>query len=263
MTKPTIKHLILIPIPLTMLAGCPSSENDSVKLVPVDTAYRSTHTPCSSTQPSLLDIPGDTALSPRADAEAEQLAFEASCSITATEVVYQRVSAELTGIRAAHSESTSAHASAPYDSNSLLIGMDDAGYESLNAGTYHDWDALNQAYRTMIQAHASNVSTLNFEGRYNIPLLAKQYAQLPHVTYTDPNMIAYPACVGCEPPQRDVCLAIDQDQNDHYYLFTTDNAITASFRVDADGNIYSLDPHEFTAANPLPDWYQSCLTWIN
>ncbi|MEJ2574188.1 MAG: hypothetical protein P8164_11455 [Gammaproteobacteria bacterium] len=264
---------------LAALAGCPGKNGQSAQtnqpLGMIDNNMLSSiKRPCLDNYVSTLDIPADAALSPRADSEAEQLAFEATCTIAAPEDVYQRVSAELTGIRASYPMTRDIHATTnPYP---LIIELDaTATTAAFQAGTFHEWDTLNQGYGARIDNTITFTFTgtdiawiyLSFKGNYDRELIRRQYALLPHTTaFFDipgaPSAAVTQTAATSTVHQDDVCLSIDQQHGDYYYVFEEDLAVKGSFRADPDGNIYSLDPRELTAKPPMPAWYGNCLQWI-
>lgn len=263
-------RVILLPTFLAALTGCPNQNDEQAGGTDISSsiAVYAQKTPCPDVQPSAEDIPADTQLTPRADADAEQLSLEASCSIVAPEAVYQRVSAELTGIRAGFPALADYHYYTHYTS-SLIVRFDESGASAFQGGGYHAWDELNQAYNAEVAAFLSDGATLGFLGRYNLPLLARQYTSLANVRSVDINILGTITLFDPNaPPRRDICLAIDHSDDRHYYLFTQQKTespavnITGSFEVDADGNITALDPRTLVETTPSPPWYQDCLTWL-
>lgn len=249
-------RLLLTSPLLVLLAGCPiqdESADDSATVT-----LNMNDVPCSSVQPTPGDFPADVRHAPRADPEAEQLAFEASCAIAAPENVYERVTTELAAIRAAHPEVRGITASQPYEPFTLLVGLDEAGEAAWQAGSYTAWNSLNQAYGAAIGRLGSGF-LLEFGGLYNLPLLASQYQQLPQVRYAEMNLIAR-AAVMPNPVINDACLALNG--SDHHYLFVSGALIKGGFRVDAAGAIARLDPKQIVAANPPPAWYTRCIAWL-
>lgn len=107
------------------LGGCVPSGSDPVNAVGSTEAAKSAATTsfptvspgeqCPSVRPAYDDIPEGLSLTPRADAEAEQLAFEAACTIAAPSALYERVTRELAALRAEFPAIRTLHASSEWE----------------------------------------------------------------------------------------------------------------------------------------------------
>lgn len=156
----------------------------------------------------------ELALSPRPDAEAEQLAFLAAGTLTAPTDVYARVHGDLAAIRAQVPELGAIVAR--LKTSELGMGVDEVGFAAMNAGTYDAWDCANARYgstgwegSTSSAIPATNSVKIRFgERRLNIPLIVDAYASLPHrITWIGP-----PKSAG---DGNDVCAA----KNDGTYSY--------------------------------------------
>jgi len=143
------------------------------------------------------------ARSPYSDAEAEVLALEASGAFVAAPDVYARIRDDLDAIRRAHGEVAGIAARASWNPNELLVSFDAEGKTMVDAGTYADWTCLNLLYDLTSTRPLTFGSSfvLEFAHRMNSPLLAAEYARLPHVTGAGSNSL-----IG---DGDDVCAAID------------------------------------------------------
>jgi len=201
----------------------------------------------------------EVAKTPRADEAAEVLAIETSNEFVAPDALYQRIVGELAAIGAAEPVVAGIGPFSSMSSNSIILGLSAAGYQSYQSGTYTAWDCPNQAYgMTQIQDVGSlQYVTIAFgQKRYNTPLLAAEYASLPEVTSVEPNML-----VGDGP---DVCLEVQGDT--HFYIFDkaggdcpagcTEHAYYG-FEVSAAGQVKSLGTFDPALPTPEPAWFTS------
>lgn len=146
---------------------------------------------------------------PKADAEAEVLAIEASGKFLAPEDVYARIAADLSAIRAQWPAlaGVKAMASPP---DQLLVGLDEPGKALAEAGEYTGWDCPNERYGVVDIEVASFYTLLKLSGRVDIIQLAAEYATLPNVDYAEPNFLAGDG--------NDVCAAVAAD-GEYRYVF--------------------------------------------
>jgi hypothetical protein len=201
---------------------------------------------------------------PRADAEAELLALEATGAITAPQHVYDRVVGELARIRQAHGEVATLVARPSWIPENVLVGFDERGAEEVRRGSYEAWDALNAIFGLEETESSSDFVALTFEGRFFAPLVAEAYAGLPHVRYAEPN---YTVGDG-----DDVCLEIEGDT--HFFVFVEGDGDCLAgcieqtyrgFAVDAAGQITPLGTWADDYQKPTPEWLESlaaCRGWL-
>jgi len=149
----------------------------------------------------------EIALSPFANKEAEILALEATGKLIAPQHAYERILADLALIRSQHPQVQNAGAMASWPTDQLLMGFDAEGMTAVQNGTYADWDCPNALYGVTSKDVTSFVN-LHFSHRFNIPLLAAEYAALPHVEYAEPN--------GFAGDGSDVCASIEGGTTYHY-----------------------------------------------
>jgi hypothetical protein len=197
---------------------------------------------------------------PRPNQDAEVLAIEATGAFVAPQAVYDRVAKDLTNIRYSFAEVRYITAGR-YTPNQVLVLFDQAdGASAVLEGRYFDADCLNAIYSAtrfrLIGTKAPLIVTVTFAGRFNIPLLAAEYAKLPGVKSAEPN-----GYVGTHP---DVCLAIDGDTFFFIFMDVDPNGdclagcsrhIAGSFSTDSTGNI-TLSP---SVSSQLGD---SCTKWL-
>ncbi|HXE96889.1 MAG TPA: hypothetical protein VN642_10815 [Dongiaceae bacterium] len=203
--------------------------------------------------------------------DAETLAIEATGALTAPQVVYDRVGGELAIIRSAHPDVSKIVAQPSWVPQNLLVGFDATGAAEVLDGTYTAWNDANARYGvTQVGKNqltgSGGYALLDFGGRFiNIPLLAKEYAKLPHVTSAAPNGI-----VG---DGNDVCLEISGDT--HFFIFDAGsgdcpagciNHVYRGFSVDGSGTIADLGTWQVPSPGvPPPQWFQdlsSCRNWL-
>jgi hypothetical protein len=209
---------------------------------------------CPATSP--LATPEELATTPRADAEAEVLAFQAAGTLVAPDDVYDRVLQDLGRIRADHPEVTGITGHATFTPDQMLVGFDDAGHAALEAHTYTDWDCLNVLYGGMLTDvfWLIPAAALHFNGRFNSPLLIKEYEKVPHVKSAEASVVG---------DSSSVCASIDGAT--YSYIFDsasgdcpagcTDHTYFG-FSTTPDGSITSLGT--FTKGHGAPPaWFSS------
>ncbi|WP_437663412.1 hypothetical protein [Sorangium sp. So ce1182] len=149
------------------------------------------------------------ASTPRADKEAEVLAIETTNELVAPERIYQRARRDLAAIRAAHPAVRDLRA-APDWANNLLVRLNGGARASVNNNAVA---CLNRVYNASAMRPIGDilreVVVIEFKGRYNIPVLAREYARQPGVIRANPD-----STVG---DGDDVCLSIAGDR--YHYIF--------------------------------------------
>ncbi len=205
----------------------------------------------------------------RQNAEAEQLSIEATGALTAPQVVYDRVVRDLDSIRAAYPSTVNITARPSWNLQQLIIGLTDSAKTAVMDGSYTAWNGLNSAYG-VIQIDKSLLNSygavnLTFSGRYNIPLVAAEYAGLTGVRYAEPN--------GVLGDGNDVCLSIDNGGN-HFFIFEAASGdcpsgctqgVYQGIVVAEDGVITDLGTWDSTSGLPLPSWLTdaaACTAWL-
>lgn len=210
--------------------------------------------------------PDETAMTPRADAEAELLAIEASGEIVAPQPLYERVVAELAAIRADEPSLVTVVARPSWPPSSLEVTLDEEGRAAYDAGTFDAWDCPNELYHaTAIEDGFLGALVVRFAGLYDVQQILVDYAAVEHVVHADLDRFG-------DGDGPDVCLSIDGDL--HTYVFDdargdcpagcTEHLYTG-FTVDIDGTITALG--SFDPAEPVtpPAWLEdaeSCTTWL-
>jgi hypothetical protein len=265
---------------LVVLASCGGTPSETFDQTPrADPEIEPTPSPAPETEPNPepaetpLPDPGcepppalqpGTAQTPRADAEAEQLALEATGAIVAPQQVYDRIICELARIRQAYPEVAQLVARPSWISENVLIGFDEQGAAEVRRGTYHAWDVLNERFGLAETELSGDLAALTFEGRFYSPLVAEAYATLPHVRYAEPNFT-----VG---DGDDACLEIAGDT--HFFVFVDGDGDCLAgclentywgFAVDAEGRITALGSWTDNYESPPPEWLESsaaCSAWL-
>ena len=261
----SISLFIALSVLLVLLTACGEKSTD-----PATPASQATDpaTPASA-DPATPAADNQT---PQTDAESEQLAIEATGALTAPQLVNERVFAELQLIRTIQPAVTNIKARPSWVLQEMLIAFDDAGWAAVQEGTYTAWNDLNSTYGvTKIEASipASRKSViLTFAGRYNIPLLAPEYAKLPNVRFAEQNGV-----MGDGP---DVCMAIG-DGDDHFFIFDAASGFDCpagctenvywGFAAAPDGGITGLGTWDDNTAAVEPAWLSdplapACTKWL-
>lgn len=210
--------------------------------------------------------PEQTAMTPRADAEAELLAIEASGEIVAPQPLYDRVGAELAAIRADEPTLVAIVARPSWPPSSVDVTLDEEGRAAYDAGTFDAWDCPNALYHaTAVEDGFLGSLVVRFSGRYDVQQVLVDYEAVEHVVSAEPELVG-----GDDGP--DVCLSIAGEL--HTYVFDdargdcpagcTEHLYTG-FTVDLEGTITALG--SFDPAEPVtpPAWLEdaeSCTTWL-
>lgn len=209
------------------------------------------------------------AQTPQSNAEAEVLTLEATGALIAPLEVYVRVDRELNQIRSLYPTVLNIVARPSWVPNNLIVGFDSTGISEIQQDSYVAWNDANKLYGVtkveINQISGGRFSLLTFKGRFNIPLLAREYAKLEHVKYAEPN--------GYGGGGDDVCLQISEGT--HFYVFDAGSGDCPSgcinhdywgFSVDNLGGITVLGTWRPSASNAsLPKWFQglsSCRSWL-
>ena len=197
---------------------------------------------------------------PRLETNLESLAIAMTGALTAPQAVYDRL---LVDIPAIHQQmSTIAPNSGTInhlpvdDMTSLMVGFDATHLAEVQAGTYSHWDCPNSWYELQSTSSLGSAIQLNFEGIYNMPLLATEYATLPGVQYAERNWMAGGGST--------ICGTIDGNTwhivmvhgygdcpsgciNRDYYYFTT---------IPGGAPVY-VDSWANSSSNQAPSWQQN------
>lgn len=241
-----MEHRILVGCLLVLLGGCnlDSTGDLNAKFDP--------GTGCSTRAvppPDLVKI--DTSATPRANPVAEVLALEASGEFIAPEALYQRVDAELTGLRAGFTDIPLA----PCLNVGLIVGFTQSAGDAVRNGEYDAWNPLNEKLRGSVDRFlATGHALLVFDGVYNVNNLADAYGSLPGVESANGNSFAGDG--------SDTCLAIRNEL--HYYIVDSASGDCPAgcinheyngYEVDASGNIRHLGSY-IRGEGQAPDWFE-------
>lgn len=254
-----LRHCLLAIYALLMVPGCKSESADDHVRFPGGKPVVGLN--CGSVAPGGNPATVDTSATPRADADAEILALETSAEIVAPEALYQRISAELTGIRATVPGAAAAAVFPCHAPDSILVFFNEQGFERVRTGTYTAWDDLNanlrvQRMEILPSLMPASPVRLHFEGRYNAKRLAQAYGALPDVEFASVN--------GFSGDGSDICLA--RRAQHHFYIFREAHGdcpagcIRESFTavsVDGDGNVTPVGTWD--GAGSAPDWFEEAV----
>lgn len=157
-----------------------------------------------------LASPAEIALTPRENTEAEILAIEATGSFLADPVIYQRIVDNLVQIRHQFPETSQIRAHSGGFANGMLVNF-------RHSPAPDDWECMNERYRANIVSRipvapdSHGGAGLEFDGIFNMVLLATEYEKLPRV-----ESVFLTARLGI---QEQVCLVIDGET--YWYIFST------------------------------------------
>ncbi|HET7540849.1 MAG TPA: hypothetical protein VFK05_13290 [Polyangiaceae bacterium] len=142
---------------------------------------------CSIAGPSAQEL----SATPRSNTNLELLALKFSSGIVAEQAIYDRLVRDVAAIVARDPSVSDIRYFAPHDGKGLLLVTDEQTLGQMRAGTYSDWNCLNQTYgveNTEFNAGSVSFAVLTLEGIYDIPRLAKQYAALPKIRSAEANI---------------------------------------------------------------------------
>jgi hypothetical protein len=215
--------------------------------------------PISGPCPAPLGTAEELALTPRQDTNLERLALGLDPgNVTASQVTYDRVTADVAAIRALAPELAEIGYGAANFSPGVVLHFTDIGTQALAAGEYSAWQCLNDFYGVSdLQTYGlsgDTWATLTFEGVYRIELLVDLYAQLPEVVSAEANV-----SVG---DGSTICAARDGDR----YEYVVDRAggdcpagctehEAHHFESDAAGQVTALDVWDSEDGQPAPAWF--------
>lgn len=216
-----------------------------------------------------LATEADIAQSPRADPDAEILAYEATGKLLAPSEVYARVSADLQAIRAGGPAELADVQAHPNVGNAqavvrgeLGVFFSRAGFDAVETGTYRDWDCPNALYggsaKEIVEMYSFVVLTFGRK-RYNASLLAKAYQGLPEVLTVGPYVVTGDG--------SDICLVITGESYSYVFDHGTGDCWGPcdlhrfwGFRTEKPGAVQQLGAFEQVASKGKvahPAWFEA------
>lgn len=217
--------------------------------------------------PPALASASELASTPRADVNLELVALKLNPGkIVADEATYRRVVRDVGAIRGKDPD-VATISFFPYRdgrSISLVLPVDTA--EQMQAGTYHAWDCLNDAYGAVLPfeliriGNADNVfASGKLKGIYATDLLAAEYARLPGITSTDS------IALGGDGPT----ICVTSGPSTWHYVFDAASGDCPAgcidhayrhFTTDADGAVTALETWSTQSGTPRPAWVTQLAT---
>lgn len=191
----------------------------------------------------------------RANTNAKYLAMEASGQVIAPETLYQRIDAELTGLRSAFRAETN-HDAQPCYTNRILVWFNN---EIADLTEYSDYNTALLATEGVSNLNGGAV-ILHFDSTLDMRWVANEYSKLHGIEQAEPDSFATDG--------NDICLEVLDDDR-HLYIFDNAGGDCTSgcfghqyhgFTVDADGNTLSLGSYATGSlqTNPgqeQPQWW--------
>jgi hypothetical protein len=207
----------------------------------------------------------EIATTPRADKDLELLALTFSDGLVAEQPVYDRVVADVASIRAADPTLVGINHSDYGGGTSVLVYFDDQQVAArVKAGTFHEWDCLNQYYgaKAPLSWYSDGPSEysviLDTKGLYNLTLLAQEYAKVPGVKKAQPF-----SGIGFAWEHPAICATRDGQR--YQYLFKNGYVhSTAAY------SYYESEPGQApvlqgtwsqSSGHSMPSWVYPCGTW--
>ena len=140
--------------------------------------------------PSDLPDARQLAATPRANTNLELLALRFSPGIVADQQIYDRLVRDVVLI-STQDQSVSDIGYFPADDGKGLLLLTDAPTLSkMQAGTYSEWDCLNDSYGLVDLSFNTDLisyASLTLKGIYDLQRLSKDYAALPGIQSAEPN----------------------------------------------------------------------------
>ncbi len=129
----------------------------------------------------------DIAATPLDDTDLEQLALCLSGEFIAPEAVYDRVVADVAGIRGLEPAITDVTTRFFQDSKSLVVQFDVDTFPATIAGDYHGWDCANALYGFGLADSWDSIEAVVLEskGIYNVSYLVPVYEALPGIVLAE------------------------------------------------------------------------------
>ncbi|MBN1606746.1 MAG: hypothetical protein JW940_08935 [Polyangiaceae bacterium] len=202
----------------------------------------------------------ELAATPREDPNLEQLAASHSDGIVADQAVYDRVVRDITMIREEAEDISGIDYWPPNDGKTLLLMVDAATFEAMQADSYADWDCLLDSYpvddiQYEEHTHDRYVVQIVLRGIYRLDPIAAQFAELSGVSSALPDFFIGDGPTLCLTPSDSVWhYVFDQASGDclagciaHSYTYFTVSSDGATIeRVGSWGT--------GSASSPAPDW---------
>lgn len=132
----------------------------------------------------------EIAATPRANPELEHMALDMGGGLTADPAVYDRVVADVSAIRSSFPELPEVRYVGRWRPDQLILSVTPAAFRQIEAGAYDAWNCLNTWYeleQTDLAEHSDRWLVLTFDGVYDVPVLAADYAALPGIAAAEPN----------------------------------------------------------------------------
>ena len=161
----------------------------------------------------------EIAATPRADSSVETLALVLSSGITARQATYDRLAADIAAVKAEHPELADANFHLRYTPNTLLLTLTPEAAAAARAGTYREWDCLNDWYDVVnVQTlHPLNVAIVTFRGLLRTDRLAPEYLALDGVLAAEQSFLTLPPFLPVPP---DMICAFTEGARYHYLVET-------------------------------------------
>ena len=204
--------------------------------------------------------PSDFEATPRADQNLELLALSVSGAVVARQEIYGRVVRDVAAIRASHPEVQGIGYWSRDTGNSLYLRVDAATGAAIEQHTYHDWDGLNARWRLMdIQNMDASFETLflQFRGIYDMAAVAREYAALRGVTFSEPDCFYALSAPNYLDGFPTICLTLDGNWYRYVFVGCLLGCISFQefgFSTDSRGRIAFEAEWDPTTSTPLPDF---------
>lgn len=202
----------------------------------------------------------EIAATPRAAANLEHLARDMGGGLTADQAIYERVVADVGAIRTGHPELPVVDHRGAWRPDELILSVAPDTYRLIADGRYEAWDCLNDWY-DVAQVRPAQLSEdrvlLAFDGVYDVPVLAADYAALPGVTAAEPN--------GWGADGSDLCGSIDGAT--YRYVVRVASGDCPAGCIDEELTLFTSEPGEAPVlretwnsddGTPRPAWAAGC-----
>jgi hypothetical protein len=209
--------------------------------------------------------PQQAASTPRADESLERLALSGTGLVVASDADYTRVVRDVGLIRASASDIAQVPFGPPIGegttaTSTLSLMTDEATANAMAAGSYHDWDCLNEAYGLVsleVWSLASGVY-VTLDGIYALEFIAPGYLGLPGVESV------YSAEL--DPPGFGPTICLTREQDTWHYVFAHEGHIQCCdlyhyFTTSEDGALVDEGAWDSQSTTPRPTWVDdySCI----
>jgi hypothetical protein len=192
---------------------------------------------------------------PPTKADLTILSFQVSDKVEAEPRMLESIERHLAAIAQRAPEVKEIELRHPFRGQNVILTVDDATAESMSAGKYHAWSSLHSKLRVRrVHVHRQTV-TIDYDGIYNTPRLAAEYASLPGIRSAEPNWFIGDGSR----------IYVQREEPDWHYIFAIGSVDCIAgcarhdllyFVVNDSGGVSVSDTWSTESSDPTPAWVE-------